>query len=87
MKITSLNVRTVRLDLAEPYTIAYETVSSTENVFLQIRTDTGLTGYGCAAPDREVTGETADSVNCGFEEHVRPVLTGRNPLRHALLIV
>jgi L-alanine-DL-glutamate epimerase-like enolase superfamily enzyme len=62
MKITSIQAIPIDLKLAEPYTIAYETVTHATNIFLKIETNTGLVGFGCAAPDLPVTGETPDSV-------------------------
>ncbi|MFH1833929.1 MAG: dipeptide epimerase, partial [bacterium] len=86
MKITKLRAWPVVMPLAEPYTIAYETVETATNVFLQIDTNTGITGYGCAGPDLEVTGETADTVLDVFSNSAVRVLEGANPLRLARLI-
>jgi L-alanine-DL-glutamate epimerase-like enolase superfamily enzyme len=72
--------------LAEAYTIAYECIDSTTNVFLQIRTDKGLVGYGCAATDAQVTGETAETVLQVFGDVAEPLLKGANPLRLAWLL-
>lgn len=83
MKISSITAASVDLNLAEPYTIAYETVSHATNVFLKVETNTGLTGYGCAAPDLEVTGETSDSVLKSVNEIIEPKLKGVDPLRLA----
>ena len=41
MKITTIEAWEVKMQLKEPYTIAYETVSSADNVFLRIETDKG----------------------------------------------
>jgi L-alanine-DL-glutamate epimerase-like enolase superfamily enzyme len=86
MKITSLQTWQATMKLAEPYTIAYETVHSTTNVFVRIETNKGITGYGCAAPDLEVTGETPDSVINVADEMLKPALKGADPLRLALIL-
>src|SRR3989304_8171873 len=82
MKIISIKTYQVEMKLSEPYTIAYETVSSTTNVFIKIETSSGITGFGCAAPDLEVTGETADTVISGCKKFIEPILKGVDPLRY-----
>ena len=86
MKITRLEIWPVELPLAAPYTIAYEQVASTTNIFLRLETNTGLVGYGCAAPDKQVTGETPDTVIRSFNDVIDPVLKQSDPLRLALII-
>lgn len=81
MRITRLSFQTIAMDLRQPYMISYETVTRTENVFLRIETDSHVTGYGCAAPDAGVTGESTASVTGVFEGEVRELLTGQDPLR------
>jgi len=85
MRIVGTEVWPVEMRLAEPYSIAYETVQSTVNVFLRLRTDKGMAGCGCAAPDFEVTGETPESVLEAWHASVEPVLRGADPLRRAFL--
>lgn len=72
--------------LSEPYTIAYETVNSASNVFLRIETDRGISGYGCAAPDIHITGETTPTVIEAINNKVIPVIHGKDPLRIALFL-
>ncbi len=86
MKIVSIEYAAVQMQLREPYTIAYETVSRAENVFLRLETSSGINGYGCAAPDLQVTGETATSVLNFCADHVAPALKGTNPLRMARIL-
>jgi L-alanine-DL-glutamate epimerase-like enolase superfamily enzyme len=86
MKIKKLQLWPVHMRLAEPYKIAYETVSSTTNIFLRLETDRGIVGYGCAAPDLEITGETPESVTRFADETVTPLTMGRDPLRIAFLL-
>lgn len=80
MKITRLDAWPVALPLREPYVIAYETVSAATNVFLRLETDTGLVAFGCAAPDREITGESAADVLATLRDVVEPTLLGEDPL-------
>jgi L-alanine-DL-glutamate epimerase-like enolase superfamily enzyme len=86
MKITGIDIRSLTLELKEPYSIAYETVTASTNVFLRLETDTGVVGCGCAAPDLEVTGETPASVEEDMRAVVLPLLLGSDPLRVTRLI-
>jgi len=86
MKIKQIEHFLVAMELSEPYTIAYETVSHTENIFLRLETDSGLVGWGCAAPDPGVTGETAAGVQKALNEIVEPTLKGMDASRITLLL-
>jgi L-alanine-DL-glutamate epimerase-like enolase superfamily enzyme len=86
MKITHIEAWPVELKLAEPYTIAYETIESATNVFLRLETDKGVSGFGCAAPDVHVTGETRESVLQSCRDVLEPALKGLNPLRFAMVL-
>jgi L-alanine-DL-glutamate epimerase-like enolase superfamily enzyme len=86
MKIKNLECWSVPMRLTEPYTIAYETIDSCTNVFVRAETDTGLTGFGCAAPDLEVTGESAETVMDVYGSTMEPLLRGADPLHRAKTI-
>jgi L-alanine-DL-glutamate epimerase-like enolase superfamily enzyme len=85
MKIRRIEAWAVEMPLEEPYTIAYETVTKAVNVFMRVETNTGLCGYGCSAPDMEVTGESAESTLKDVDDVIRPTLEGSDPLRIARL--
>lgn len=72
--------------LSEPYTIAYEGIDSATNIFLRIETNSGTVGYGCAAPDEMVTGETPEGVLQTITEVAGPAIKGSDPLRPAMLL-
>jgi len=86
MRITKIEFIPVEMKLAIPYTIAYETIDKTSNTFLRIETNSSVIGYGCAAPDLEVTGETAQSVSECFTTFLPSELIGRDPLRIAYIM-
>jgi L-alanine-DL-glutamate epimerase-like enolase superfamily enzyme len=85
MQITGIEYFRLDMPLAVPYTIAYETVSTTTNIILKINTDKGITGWGCAAPDVEVTRETPEDVIQNVENIVRDTLKNRSPFQVARL--
>jgi o-succinylbenzoate synthase len=86
MKITKMEIRPVTMTLEEPYTIAYESYDTAENLFLQVETNQGVIGYGCAAPDLHVTGETLASVTTIFKDFIEPALRHADPLRYAYIL-
>lgn len=86
MKIGTITAWSAKMPLAEPYVISYETIQATVNVFCRIETTAGIYGYGCAAPDLAVTGETAESVLKSCSTIIGPMLKGSDPLRSALLL-
>jgi L-alanine-DL-glutamate epimerase-like enolase superfamily enzyme len=86
MRISAVDSWTVSFRLTEPYTIAYETIDKVDNVFMRIETDKGPVGFGCAAPDEVVTGETAVTVESAVRETIKPVIRGSDPLRIARIM-
>jgi L-alanine-DL-glutamate epimerase-like enolase superfamily enzyme len=86
MKISRIEAWPVAMRLKEPYTIAYETIEKATNVFLRMETDKGIVGFGCAAPDLQITGETAETVLEAIDGIVLPMIKGSDPLRSAMLL-
>jgi L-alanine-DL-glutamate epimerase-like enolase superfamily enzyme len=86
VQITRIAAWPVGLPLTEPYTIAYETITAVTNVFVRMETDSHHVGYGCAAPDLEVTGETPESVLDFVDTNAVGELRGDDPLRAAALL-
>jgi L-alanine-DL-glutamate epimerase-like enolase superfamily enzyme len=86
MKIVSLECQPVRMNLSEPYTIAYETITGCTNVFIKAVTDNGIRGAGCAAPDLAVTGETGETVLDDYRRFIEPNLKGSNPFHYVRII-
>ena len=86
MRITRVDAWAHEMALREPYSIAYETVERAENVFLAVVTDRGLVGYGCAAPDSEVTGEDAAATLTQIRDVLEPCALGEDPLRPAVIL-
>ena len=60
MNITATEAWVESFELTRPYTIAYKTFNSVENVIVKIRSGRGKIGLGAAAPVSDVTGETCD---------------------------
>ena len=80
MKIISVTVIPIDLKLKEPFSIANETVDIGENVFLKVETDEDIVGLGCATPD-SVTSETKETVLDCFNNIIKNILIGEDPLR------
>jgi L-Ala-D/L-Glu epimerase / N-acetyl-D-glutamate racemase len=76
VKIEAVETMHQRLPLTQPYTISSETFSDVELGFVSIRGG-GMTGYGCASPAPEVTGETA-ALSTAALDAARSLLIGQD---------
>ncbi|MFD2099286.1 mandelate racemase/muconate lactonizing enzyme family protein [Flagellimonas iocasae] len=86
MTITNVGYERLELELLIPYTIAYEEISQATNFILKIETDSGIVGFGCAAPDITVTHESAADVEHAIQNIIIPILKGRNPFMGSLIL-
>lgn len=86
MRITHLTYERLELSLSESYTIAYETVNKATNFILKAETDSGIVGYGCAAPDKTVTGESPDDVEAAIKDVIIPFLQQKEVFTYARII-
>ncbi|MCB9765568.1 MAG: dipeptide epimerase [Alphaproteobacteria bacterium] len=85
MRITRADVICATYPLAQPYTIAYETVDTARFVFLVLETDGPHRGFGAAAPDPPVTGETLEGCEAALIG-ITEALVGEDPLRRVHLL-
>lgn len=83
MKIKSVNKYIKNLRLQKPYTIARETVTDVENVFLEVELENGIIGIGAANPAPEVVGETPLQTFQNLQGEFIASLVGKD-IRHFL---
>src|SRR5918997_1798409 len=76
--ISSVEIIPVRLPLREPFVIAYATYPDVLSVLVRLRTADGVTGWGEATPDPNVTGETWGGTAETLRRDLAPVLLGRD---------
>jgi L-alanine-DL-glutamate epimerase-like enolase superfamily enzyme len=79
MKITGISTRSEDFQLTRPYTITFRSIGDVQMSFVEISTDNGLTGIGCASPEAMVTGETREACNAALQEDALSWLRGRDP--------
>ncbi|MDZ7263616.1 MAG: dipeptide epimerase [candidate division KSB1 bacterium] len=86
MKIVRVECWEIELKLREPYAIAYDRFDTARQVFLRLETDVRINGFGCAAPDAHVTGETPGSVLQVLKDVAEPMLHNADPMRWVWLL-
>ena len=79
MKIKGISTRSEDFELTRPYTITFRSIGDVQMSFVEITTDNGLTGIGCASPEAMVTGETREACNAALQEDPLSWLRGRDP--------
>ena len=78
MKITEIRLGMISIPLRVPFKTALRSVSSVEDVVIEIHTDTGLVGYGEAPPTGVITGDTTGAIIGAINDHIKKVLIGRD---------
>lgn len=77
MTIKRIDLFSKTFQLRNPYTIAYDSITAAPNLLVRIETDNGLIGWGNAAPDTFVTGETIAQAEVLLTTTIMPALFGR----------
>ena len=84
MKIDSVEIFLIDLGLPEAYQISYSKFDKAENVLIRISSG-NLDGWGCAAPDPQVTGEYPEAI---YKEALiqKTFLLNKDPFRRAKIV-
>lgn len=86
MRIISSECWVESFKLKDTYTHATgQATTEYANVFLTLETESGMTGWGMAAPDKIVTGEDAASVLKAYHGHIESCMKGENPFYYSRL--
>jgi len=76
IRIVDAEAVPITFRLREGYRIAGARFDTADNVILRVATSDGRTGFGCAAPAEEVTGESIDRCRRACREVIVPLLRG-----------
>ena len=78
MKIRDIRLSILSVPLRVPFKTALRSVSSVEDVVVEILTDSGETGFGEAPPTGVITGDTTGAIAGAIRDHIAPKLIGRD---------
>lgn len=78
MKITNLLVYPVLIPLRKPFITSLDFTYQYDGVLVKIETDENVFGWGEAAPSKNITKETQESVIKSLNE-IKPLIMGENP--------
>ncbi len=78
MKITEVRLGKISVPLRVPFKTALRSVSSVEDVIVEIHTDTGAVGYGEAPPTGVITGDTTGAIIGAIQDHIAKTIIGRD---------
>ena len=78
MKITEVRLGRISVPLRVPFKTALRSVSSVEDVIVEVHTDAGLVGYGEAPPTGAITGDTTGAILGALRDHIIKTVVGRD---------
>ncbi len=74
ISVSAVRAYRVEIPLEEAYQLAYATFETIGNLVVRVETESGLVGWGCAAPDPHVTGESVEGNLDALREVLVPAL-------------
>ena len=77
MKITEVKLGKISVSLRVPFKTALRSVSSVEDIVVEVHTDTGAVGYGEAPPTGAITGDTTGAILGALQDHIIKTVVGR----------
>jgi len=78
MKIKKISTWKEDLALTRPYTIAYETIDSVQNMFVLLEAENGNIGLGAGSPAEDVTGESIETCEKALANKLETILENIN---------
>ncbi len=78
MKITEVRLGKISVPLRVPFKTALRSVSSVEDIIVEVHTDTGAVGYGEAPPTGVITGDTTGAILGALQDHIIKTVVGRD---------
>jgi o-succinylbenzoate synthase len=78
MRVTKVRLGRISVPLRVPFKTALRTVSSVEDIIVEVHTDTGHIGYGEAPPTGVITGDTSGAILGAIQDHIAKTITGRD---------
>ena len=78
MKITEVRLGRISVPLRVPFKTALRSVSSVEDIIVEVHTDTGAVGYGEAPPTGAITGDTTGAIVGALQDHIIKTVVGRD---------
>jgi L-alanine-DL-glutamate epimerase-like enolase superfamily enzyme len=79
LAIDELRVYPFDIPLKDVFTISTMSLSTAQNLLVEIRTNQGLIGWGEGSSFRSIVGET-QRINIAAAQDLRPLLIGKNPV-------
>lgn len=76
MKISDIKVGRIAIPLKKPFKTALRTVEAIDDIVVRITTDSGLVGWGEAAPTAVITGDTIGSISYAVENVIAGQIIG-----------
>ena len=78
MKITKVRLGRISVPLRTPFKTALRSVSSVEDVIVELHTDCGAIGYGEAPPTGAITGDTTGAIIGAVQDHIAKTILGKD---------